>query len=181
VLKPNELRYHRREGASQHRSIRLSDEIRTHARPSTRRASDADDRRASNDLNARSRSASLVVAAKRNVGEHAVCPLPSLRFEIPEASRILRMSRAQLYHRISEGAIKIQKDGARTYITTGELERYVKSCDAWEVTPNRQTACSSNLRVLVPPTATASTKSLCYTMDMFDSSQAVSRVPGSHD
>lgn len=54
--------------------------------------------------------------------------LPSLRFEIAEAAQILRMSRAQLYNRIGEGTIKPQKDGARTYITQLELERYVESC-----------------------------------------------------
>lgn len=55
-------------------------------------------------------------------------PPPALRFEIPEAARMLRMSRAQLYIRIQEGCIKPQKDGARTYITPGELERYVEAC-----------------------------------------------------
>jgi hypothetical protein len=54
--------------------------------------------------------------------------LPSLRFEIFEAAQILRMSRAQLYIRIQEGCITPQKDGARTYITRSELERYVESC-----------------------------------------------------
>ena len=55
-------------------------------------------------------------------------PLPNLRFEIPEAAQILRMSRAQLYNRIQEGCIQVQKDGMRTYITHAELERYVDSC-----------------------------------------------------
>jgi hypothetical protein len=32
-------------------------------------------------------------------------PLPHLRFEIPEAARILRISRATLYERIREGLI----------------------------------------------------------------------------
>jgi len=54
--------------------------------------------------------------------------LPSLRFEVTEAARILRMSRAQLYNRIHAGALTPQKDGARTYITRTELERYVESC-----------------------------------------------------
>ena len=54
--------------------------------------------------------------------------LPSLRFEVTEAARILRMSRAQLYNRIHAGALMPQKDGARTYITRTELERYVESC-----------------------------------------------------
>jgi hypothetical protein len=54
--------------------------------------------------------------------------LPALRFEVYEAALILRMSRAQLYNRIHEGSIKPQKDGSRTYITRGELERYVASC-----------------------------------------------------
>jgi len=55
-------------------------------------------------------------------------PLPALRFEIPEAAAILRMSRAQLYNRIQSGTIKPQKDGSRTYITRTELERYVGAC-----------------------------------------------------
>jgi excisionase family DNA binding protein len=54
-----------------------------------------------------------------------------LRFEIREAARILRMSRAQLYNRINDGAIKPHKDGARTYITRAELERYVDGCPGW--------------------------------------------------
>jgi excisionase family DNA binding protein len=61
---------------------------------------------------------------------HRVAPdaLPALRFEIDEAAQILRMSRGQLYHRIQDGSIRPQKDGARTYITRAELERYVLSC-----------------------------------------------------
>jgi hypothetical protein len=55
--------------------------------------------------------------------------LPALRFDIDEAKDILRMSRAQLYIRIAEGAIAIQKDGARTYISLRELERYVEACE----------------------------------------------------
>jgi excisionase family DNA binding protein len=64
----------------------------------------------------------------RNIERDAVS-LPSLRFEISEAARILRVSRAQLYNRIHEGSIRRQKDGARTYITCAELERYVESCN----------------------------------------------------
>jgi hypothetical protein len=51
-----------------------------------------------------------------------------IRFAIPDAAKLLRMSRAQLYNRISDGAIKPHKDGARTYISRWELERYVDSC-----------------------------------------------------
>jgi excisionase family DNA binding protein len=54
--------------------------------------------------------------------------LPALRFDIAEATQILRMSRAQLYNRIHEGSLKAQKDGVRTYITRAELERYVQTC-----------------------------------------------------
>lgn len=53
--------------------------------------------------------------------------LSPLRFAVAEAAKILRMSRAQLYNRINEGSIRPQKDGARTYITRSELERYVNS------------------------------------------------------
>ncbi len=51
--------------------------------------------------------------------------LPQLRFDIPEATRILRLSRATLYERIRVGLIKTQKDGRRSYITAEELLRYV--------------------------------------------------------
>jgi excisionase family DNA binding protein len=56
--------------------------------------------------------------------------LPQLRFEIIEAARILRMSRATLYERISTGEIKAQKDGRRRYITASELQRYVLAKDS---------------------------------------------------
>jgi hypothetical protein len=71
-----------------------------------------------------------MVATRRPRVEPIPDPLPALRFEISEAALILRMSRAQLYIRIHEGAIKPQKDGARTYITRPELERYVESRNA---------------------------------------------------
>jgi excisionase family DNA binding protein len=54
--------------------------------------------------------------------------LPTLRFSIPEAAHILRVSRALLYNRINEGTIQPHKDGTRTYIPRVELERYVESC-----------------------------------------------------
>jgi hypothetical protein len=62
------------------------------------------------------------------IADTATALLPALRFEILEAAQILRMSRAQLYNRIHDGAIRPQKDGARTYITRVELERYVNAC-----------------------------------------------------
>jgi hypothetical protein len=70
-----------------------------------------------------------MVARRRAHVEPVPDPLPALRFEISEAALILRMSRAQIYTRIQEGSIKPQKDGARTYITRPELERYVESCN----------------------------------------------------
>jgi len=55
--------------------------------------------------------------------------LPRLRFEITEAARILRMSRATLYQRVRTGQIKIHKDGRRTYISVVELHRYFGACN----------------------------------------------------
>jgi excisionase family DNA binding protein len=51
--------------------------------------------------------------------------LPQLRFDIGEVARILRISRATLYQRIRIGAIAVQKDGKRTFVTAEELHRYV--------------------------------------------------------
>jgi len=66
--------------------------------------------------------------ANKKVDIVAHTPAP-LRFCITDAAVMLQMSRAQLYNRIREGSIKVQKDGNRTYITQGELERYVASCE----------------------------------------------------
>jgi excisionase family DNA binding protein len=57
----------------------------------------------------------------------AVEVLPQLRFEITEAARILRLSRATLYERIRDGELKAQKDGRRSFITAVELQRYISS------------------------------------------------------
>ena len=54
--------------------------------------------------------------------------LPQLRFEIIEAARILRMSRATLYERIRAGEIKAE-GWRRRYITASELQRYVSAKD----------------------------------------------------
>ena len=65
---------------------------------------------------------------RKQPAENVAPALPSLRFEVPEAAQILRMSRAQLYNRIHDGSLKLQNDGARTYISRAELERYVHAC-----------------------------------------------------
>ena len=117
----------------------VTDDISGNAPPSASRVIHSE-RAASKYQNARTSSSGMVPATKRNAMEHLISPLPALRFEISEASRILRMSRAQLYHRIGEGAIRIQKDGARTYITMSELERYVEVCDEQDAKTGRPTA-----------------------------------------
>ena len=58
--------------------------------------------------------------------------LPYLRFEIVEAARMLRMSRATLYQRIRAGHLVIQKDGRRSYITVTELHRYLGACGGYD-------------------------------------------------
>jgi excisionase family DNA binding protein len=77
-----------------------------------------------------SRAVGTTAVLQRVCNESAVVgsELPNLRFDIAEAARILRFSRATLYSRISDGVIRTQKDGRRTYITRAELERYVASC-----------------------------------------------------
>jgi hypothetical protein len=88
-----------------------------------------------------------VMPGRRPAVETAAPSLPSLRFEVPEAAQILRMSRAQLYNRICEGTIRPQKDGSRTYITRAELERYVDSCSA---TPTDGRSGQAELHQLPP-------------------------------
>ncbi|MDP9019090.1 MAG: helix-turn-helix domain-containing protein [Candidatus Eremiobacteraeota bacterium] len=51
--------------------------------------------------------------------------LPQLRFEIPDAAKILRISRATSDELLNSGLITVQKSGRRTLITESELRRYV--------------------------------------------------------
>jgi len=53
--------------------------------------------------------------------------LPQLRFAMAEAAQILRISRVTLYQRIKAGLIQVQKDGRRSFVTVGELQRYANS------------------------------------------------------
>ena len=59
-----------------------------------------------------------------------VTPLNPVRLTVPEVLSLLKVSRAHLYGRIREGAIRPHKDGGRTFFTMRELERYVASCDS---------------------------------------------------
>jgi excisionase family DNA binding protein len=69
------------------------------------------------------------MTSRERDSEAAVAVLPNLRFAVSEAARVLRVSRALIYHRIHQGSLRAQKDGARTFITQAELERYVESCN----------------------------------------------------
>lgn len=53
----------------------------------------------------------------------------AMRFGIRDAAVLLGISRAQLYVRIQQGAIRVHKDGARTFVSRAELERYVRACE----------------------------------------------------
>src|ERR1022692_8479 len=84
----------------------VTDDISGNAPPAVSRVIHGE-RHGSKFQNARTGSSGVMPPPKRNAMEQLVSPLPVLQFEISEASRILRMSRAQLYHRIGEGAIRI--------------------------------------------------------------------------
>jgi hypothetical protein len=52
------------------------------------------------------------------------------RMTIPEALQVLKISRAAFYERAANGLIKIVKDGARSFVTGEELERYLAASAA---------------------------------------------------
>jgi excisionase family DNA binding protein len=49
------------------------------------------------------------------------------RHKLLDAAKLLGISRARLYERISEGAITVVKDGRATFITSAEIMRYAKA------------------------------------------------------
>jgi excisionase family DNA binding protein len=52
-----------------------------------------------------------------------------LRVSVPEAARIIGVSRARLYQHIKQGSIHTVKDGARTLFTMAELRAFVTRND----------------------------------------------------
>lgn len=54
----------------------------------------------------------------------------ALRFTVEETLQLLKLSRSAIYQRIAAGALRTTKDGARTFITRGEIERYLTACEA---------------------------------------------------
>jgi len=52
-----------------------------------------------------------------------------LRHTLDEAAEAIRISKRLLYTRIAQGAIRVQKDGSRRFITDAELHRYLDACD----------------------------------------------------
>lgn len=63
-----------------------------------------------------------MTAAKKHPSVAAIAPL---RVDIPEAARILGVSRSRIYLRIREGSLKAVKEGGRTLLAMSELQAYV--------------------------------------------------------
>jgi excisionase family DNA binding protein len=51
------------------------------------------------------------------------------RYPVKEAFDMLGLSNATGYRRVREGLLRIVKDGARSFITAAELERYLAACE----------------------------------------------------
>ncbi|MEP7312533.1 MAG: helix-turn-helix domain-containing protein [Pseudomonadota bacterium] len=62
------------------------------------------------------------------------------RYQISEAAELLGVSRAYLYNRASQGLIKLTKDGARSFVTASEVDRYAAACAASTDAPSAQAA-----------------------------------------
>ncbi len=57
------------------------------------------------------------------------------QYRIPEALDLLGYSKPTLYRRAEAGLIQIVKDGARSYITAQELDRYLATRSPAAVQP----------------------------------------------
>jgi excisionase family DNA binding protein len=64
---------------------------------------------------------------KSNPSTAAIAPL---RVGIPEAARILGVSRSRIYLRIREGSLAAVKEGGRTLIAVSEINAYVARTNA---------------------------------------------------
>jgi len=52
-----------------------------------------------------------------------------LAYSVADAAQAIGISRSRLYEHISEGTIRPIKDGRRTLITLGELERFLQTLE----------------------------------------------------
>lgn len=49
-----------------------------------------------------------------------------LRYTLPQAAELLKISRATLYRRIADGELDVVRDGGRRFVTPDELHRYAR-------------------------------------------------------
>lgn len=61
--------------------------------------------------------------------EKSVVSVEPLRVDVPEAARIIGVSRSRLYLHIKQGALRTVKDGGRTLLTMKELRAFVARND----------------------------------------------------
>jgi hypothetical protein len=52
------------------------------------------------------------------------------RNTITEFCEISGLARATVYKRIASGLLRVTKDGARTFVTGAEIERYLAACES---------------------------------------------------
>lgn len=58
------------------------------------------------------------------------CSAPErLAYRVSEAAEVLAISRSRFYELVSEGRIRILKEGARTLVRRAELERYLDALE----------------------------------------------------
>lgn len=64
------------------------------------------------------------------MSDQASAPRFKPRNTIPEFCQISGLAKATVYQRIKAGLLRVTKDGARTFITGAEIERYLAACEA---------------------------------------------------
>jgi|GEM_PF-3099156 len=69
-----------------------------------------------------------------------LAPLDTLqRYSVEEALRYLRTSRGTIYRLIADGALKVRRDGGRTYVPGAEIARYSQlPTDPTEFSPGKR-------------------------------------------
>ena len=63
--------------------------------------------------------------------------LNKLRYPPREAQELLSLGSTKFWARVKEGALRLQHDGGRRFVTRDELQRYLAACDESSATAAR--------------------------------------------
>lgn len=70
----------------------------------------------------------LVIEVPEDDRANSIPPLERLTVRVPDAARLLSISRAALYRLIASGELEVAKNGQKTLVIVASIKAFVERC-----------------------------------------------------